>query len=399
MAKEILKYTIFLASPNDLSEERQAVDEVVKELNLTYGQKNNIVLEVLKWETHSAPGISLNHQQEIINMDIGDEYDIFIGLLWKKFGTKTKSSDSGTEEEFMNAYNRFTNNHDNIQILFYFKTSSPKSLNELNPEEFLKVEKFKNNISQKNVYYWEFDTTENLKNFLRIHIPKRIETISEAQDLSIKRQTIIKTDTSNEDELGLFDYTEIFENAVSIALNSLGKITEATEWIGHKISEKAEEITRISKSSNPNSIVIKEVFKRTAILMNDYSSRINIETPIFYANFEETIKAGSNIINLTDDFYQDNTISDLEDTKESIFQLETGINQAVIGMTGFYDSVKELPRIQKEINLAKRNLLQNLDFLIEKFKQSMLLAKEYKMGIVNKIDKLKIEKKKPEGLI
>jgi len=108
MAKLVSKYSIFLASPSDLSEERQALSEVAEELNLNYGAMNNISIEVLKWETHSAPGVTTAYTQDLISSDIGSEYDIFIGLLWKKFGTKTQSADSGTEEEFLNAYKRFT---------------------------------------------------------------------------------------------------------------------------------------------------------------------------------------------------------------------------------------------------------------------------------------------------
>jgi len=61
MAKTVTKYSVFIASPSDLQEERIAIEEVTKELNLTFGIKQNIVIELLKWETHSAPGISQIH--------------------------------------------------------------------------------------------------------------------------------------------------------------------------------------------------------------------------------------------------------------------------------------------------------------------------------------------------
>jgi len=392
MAKNILKYTLFVASPSDLVEERQAVDDIVKELNLTYGSPNNLMIEVLKWETHSAPGISNYHPQEIINQDIGNEYDLFLGLLWKKFGTETKSADSGTEEEFLLAYNRFKEGKANFQILFYFKTAPPKTMNDINWRELQKIDNFKNSISEKNVLYWEFDTIENLKNLLRLHIPKRLESITHNQVTIVERESLILT-IPIEEELGYYDYAEIVESAATTAFNSIQKITDDTEWIGTKIHEKADEITRISKLARPNPEVIKEIFKRTAGLMNDYSSRINTETPIFYTNFEDVMKASANLINLTEDFYQENTITELEEAKESIFQLTIGITDAIDGMSGFFDSVNNLPRIQKDIIVAKKNLSQNIEFLIEKLRQSKSLAEEYKIAIVNKIDKLKIERK------
>ena len=98
MPETISKYKVFIGSPSDVTEDRQAINEVITELNHTFGNQNNIVIELIKWETHSAPGVTLNHPQEIINIDIGDDYDIFIGLMWMKFGTQTDNASSGTEE-------------------------------------------------------------------------------------------------------------------------------------------------------------------------------------------------------------------------------------------------------------------------------------------------------------
>lgn len=390
MAKAIMKYSIFVASPNDVEEERQAVSDVVNELNLGYGVQNSVIFEVVKWETHSAPGVSVFDSQEIINQDIGDEYDLFLGILWKKFGTATKTADSGTEEEFIRAYQRFLTQRDNIQILFYFKTSSPNSLKDLSWSELQKIEIFKKMLKDKNVLYWEFDDQDNFKNFLRVHIPKRIESFSRNIDRIIPFSNVPQEIKIYEEELGYFDFAEIMENSAKVAFNSLEKITQDTLWIGERINEKTGEIGRITKSSKHNPIVVKEVFKRTALLMEDYSSRINIETPIFYSNFEDVIRASSNFINMTEDFYNDETIKDLEATKDTIFQLISGINNAVNGMTAFNNAVKVLPRIQKEIILAKKNLSENLDNLIEKLKQSQSLAEAYKAEIVYKIDKFRL---------
>lgn len=390
MAKAIMKYSIFVASPNDVEEERQAVSDVIQELNLGYGTQNNIIFEVVKWETHSAPGISMFDSQQVINQDIGDDYDLFLGILWKKFGTATETADSGTEEEFMRAYHRFLSQKDNFQILFYFKTSSPNSLKDISWSELQKIEAFKKSLNDKKVLYWEFDDQENFKSFLRLHIPKRIESIGRTIDKIIPTDNIAQEISIYEEELGYFDFAEIIENSAKVAFNSLEQITQDTVWIGERINEKTEEIVRITKSANHNPIVVKEILKRTALLLEDYSSRINIETPIFYSNFEDVIKASSNLINLTEDFYNEQTIDDLETTKETIFQLISGINIAVNGMTDFNNAVKVLPRIQKEINLAKKNLSENLDILIEKLIQSKSLAETYKAEIVYKIDKLRL---------
>lgn len=391
MAKTVTKYSIFVGSPSDLKEERFAIEEVVKELNLTFGATHSLIIELLKWETHSAPGISSNHPQDLINNDIGDDYDIFIGLLWKKFGTATDKAESGTEEEFMRAYNRFQVNNNSLQVLFYFKQAVPKSMKEINGGELLKIENFKNTLLKKKVLYWDFDTSENLKNHLRLHIPKRINNLIENSTKKTETTTIIEYDES-EIELGLLDYSEMFESLLSESTNSLLRIGESTEWIGIEINKKTDELARISRLANPNKIVLKEVFRRTAKIMNDYTKRIELDIPIFYSSFEEAIKAGSNLINLSDDFYNDDTVIELEDTKNSIFLLRVSITDGLKSMKSFYESIESLPRIQKETNIAKKDLLLNLGDLIDKLEKSLILTEEFSSEIASKIDKLRLKK-------
>ena len=387
MAKSVTKYSIFVGSPSDLYEERIAIEEVIKELNLTFGSKQNLVLELLKWETHSAPGMSTSHPQELINQDIGNDYDIFIGLLWKRFGTPTEKAESGTEEEFNGAVKRFKEKPNSLQVLFYFKNEPPKSLKDIDASQLLKIEQFQNKIAEDKILYWDFDSCESLKNFLRLHIPIRINTL-------IENSTNISTDIveieNTESDFGLLDYSEMFENLLNDSTVALSKICDDTEWIGKEITTKAEEITRISKLPNISKNSLSGVFKRTAKLLNDYTSRLKIEIPIFYASFEEGIQAGINLINLADDFNNDDTIIELEESKESILSLRTSIPEAKEGMNSFYESIKSLPRIQKDINIAKKKLLIQLEDLIGKLNKTLSLSEEYSNEIGNKIDKLKI---------
>jgi HEAT repeat protein len=90
--------TVFLASPGDLKDERARAEHVVAELNSSFGVVG-IRIELLKWE-QSTPGYG--RPQEQINAMV-DECDIFVGLLWKKWGMPTGESTSGFHEEFQRA--------------------------------------------------------------------------------------------------------------------------------------------------------------------------------------------------------------------------------------------------------------------------------------------------------
>lgn len=111
-------FKIFLASPGDTNSERIAAEEVVDEINKSIGSRDNFRLELIKWENDTYSSIG-EDGQDVINKQIGSDYQIFVGVMWKKFGSPIKRAGSGTEEEFRLAYDRYTNKKD-IQIMFYF---------------------------------------------------------------------------------------------------------------------------------------------------------------------------------------------------------------------------------------------------------------------------------------
>ena len=260
MAKKVSQYSILLASPSDLSQERDAVEEVIKELNITYGPKNNVVIELLRWETHSAPGISKSNPQDLISKDFGNQYDIFIGLLWKNFGTPTDTAGSGTEQEFKEALTRFEQDGEAMQILFYFKTS-PVSPEQIDPEQLAKILEFKNSMD-KGVLFWEFDSLENFKSYLRMHIPTRLETIIKMSD-SKKRVSQVPQKKQKEEEnieYGLLDYLLMYESSLEESNNSLSKITSDTQWIGQEIRNRTADIIRVGGVISPRNSKYMGIF-------------------------------------------------------------------------------------------------------------------------------------------
>ena len=366
--------------------------------------RKSVNLEVLKWETHSAPGITETYSQNIINNDIGEEYDIFIGMLWQKFGTKTEVANSGTEEEFMKAVDRFKKG-EKIQILFYFKTTPPISLDQLNLEELSKINNFKEYLKKNKILYGSFNSLEDLQTNLRLHIPKRIDELVEKNDLeeidqpqiASKDSSIITSinDEQDEDDLGLIDFIYQFEDFLGESNLALLNISESTKRIGEDLAEKAEEITRISKYPNPNKNVIIEYFKRSAKSLNTFSDRLELETPNFYDNFEEAINVGLRYLNIIDKENIKENYENLNSNYESVSSLKKGIPTAIEGMSGFYEEIKKLPNMQSDLNKAKRNLLIKMEDLIFKLKKSYELTNEfqgqleYKLSLHNEIESKK----------
>lgn len=87
---------VFLASPSDVDEERRIADEVLNDFNKQVGRRLGWQADLHKWED-VAPGFG--RPQARINPDV-DSCNLFIGLLWERWGNPTATYTSGFEEEF-----------------------------------------------------------------------------------------------------------------------------------------------------------------------------------------------------------------------------------------------------------------------------------------------------------
>ncbi|AVD92377.1 hypothetical protein C4Q27_08070 [Pseudomonas sp. SWI36] len=95
---------VFLASPGDVAEERKVAKTIVDDFNSQLADALGYQLELVGWED-TLPGVG--RPQAIINRDL-DGCDLFIGMLWKRWGTPpgTEPYTSGFEEEFNRSMTR-----------------------------------------------------------------------------------------------------------------------------------------------------------------------------------------------------------------------------------------------------------------------------------------------------
>lgn len=93
---------VFLASPTDVAEEREIAAGVVDAFNKQLGPYLGWNIELRRWED-LKPGYG--RPQGIINSDV-DSCNLFIGLLWERWGQPTGAYSSGFYEEFERALAR-----------------------------------------------------------------------------------------------------------------------------------------------------------------------------------------------------------------------------------------------------------------------------------------------------
>ena len=172
-ARTIIEIPVFISSPDDARDERMILEEIIPNLNIIFSKHLGLRLDLVKWETHCTPGISTDVQSNI-NEQIKDDYDIFIGIMWKKFGTPTPRSGSGTIEEFERAYARYKQDPNALRVMFYFKDTPPSSMSELDPDQLALINEFRRKLGEKGVLYWTFKSEMEFQSLIQMHLSLRL---------------------------------------------------------------------------------------------------------------------------------------------------------------------------------------------------------------------------------
>lgn len=240
--------TAFIASPGDVNEERKAAREIVERLNDAL-KSINWQIELLGWED-TLPGAG--RPQELINKDL-DLCELFIGILWKRWGTKTGKYSSGFEEEFERARKR-RKTTDSPEMWLAFKDVDRDSINDPG-EQLKKVLDFKNQqIKNREVLFKTFADTEDWKEQLHSWLLKhvlglyQVSTLAESIENTAKpNKTVDSRETLQLKEYIVSEYTEsqseIQDSAnVNPANEQLINAASALiEVLNHKLSDQDSE--------------------------------------------------------------------------------------------------------------------------------------------------------------
>jgi len=158
MPKPVLLLKVFLASPNDVTDARDAVRKILYQLNKSLAIPNGLCIDVVGWETDLEA--TFEGPQPIVNNMVRDA-DLFIGLVGNRFGTPTGRAGSGTEEEFdigRESYEK--GNLDDIK-LYFRKTLSVNNLDEA--EQARQVSKWIGKLQRKGeLYLYMYKDSEDL---------------------------------------------------------------------------------------------------------------------------------------------------------------------------------------------------------------------------------------------
>jgi hypothetical protein len=98
MSYQATVVNVMIASPEDVSAERQAIQTIIHAWNSLYADDRKTVLMPVTWETHSTPEMG-GRAQTIINRQVLEKCDLLVAVFWTRLGSPTGESPSGTVEE------------------------------------------------------------------------------------------------------------------------------------------------------------------------------------------------------------------------------------------------------------------------------------------------------------
>jgi len=178
MPKTILEYKCLLISPSDVQEERESLSRCVAQWNAQIGEALGAKVELVKWETHSAPDIAKEPQQAL-NHQIVDYCDFGIAIFWYRLGTPTKNHESGSIEEIK----RITQSGKRV-LVYFCSRAIPQNV--LSNEQFSRLQKTKESFSEKGLL-GSYSDTENLMQQFQLHLTKVISELLAKDNCNISQ--------------------------------------------------------------------------------------------------------------------------------------------------------------------------------------------------------------------
>lgn len=368
--KTVKQLGIFVASPSDVSEEREMVRNAIRDYNSIVGVNQGVHCRFIGWEdnVHSSMG---NDGQDVINSQVGDDYDIFLCILWTKLGSPTPRALSGTVEEYDRALARYKKDPSNVHIGFYLKTD-PIAPEEIDPDQL----KLKNDFVAKvrsdgcltiNVSSDDFE--KRIMKEITSIVTNLLISEKEQKPASAPDEKVIATDPPEEnthESEGLFilDLRDSFETALDRVNEASTEIREELETLSEAMITATEEAEAYGNSNDQSARKLKEIVSKVARQLNEYSSKLDANTPKIDQNVSLASDAmtGIQMLILDEDGIES---KEFIENQTSARDLAVSMLDARTELSAFYLVIDSLPNLTITLKKAKRNAMRSTAKLSE----------------------------------
>ena len=361
MARTETVLRVFVSSPADVSEEVTSVAAAITELNSILPRTLGIRFELVTWRSDAVPGIGTD-PQAVINRAIGDDYDIFVGVLWARFGTSTPRAGSGTEEEFERAYSRYQRDPDSVRIMIYFKRASVE-IDALDPVQLQNVNSFRSKLGERGALYWDFSTREQLEGYIRLHLSRQAsEWANSAERPELQRSRTVAAATGEEPiEEGLIDIAESGTESFQIATEAMQRVTRLQEEMTARTSERIAQMQALQSTDSENKPrLLKHILNLASVDLEQFAKGLTNETSVISTNVMAGLDALSRSLTYTE-CYSEQNLPGLLNLGALLPQFIRNFENHRNAMLDLREAIRGLPRFTTDFNRAKRDAVIAID--------------------------------------
>jgi hypothetical protein len=194
MHETVQLLSVVVASPSDVTAEREAVESVTAELNRTVAADRKILLQIVRWETDAYPGFHLDGPQGICDKVLQiEDCDVIVGIFWTRFGKPTPSGMTGTEHEINKAVTSWQKRN-SPQIMVFFNNAAPSLRSSAERRQWALVAEYREKFPAEGLF-WEYEGASQfgqefrkcMANYLRGRFSpvSSDEVVSPAQSLEV----------------------------------------------------------------------------------------------------------------------------------------------------------------------------------------------------------------------
>ncbi|WP_242775663.1 DUF4062 domain-containing protein [Sphingopyxis sp. YF1] len=363
---------IFVSSPGDVSSYRNAIIMIVQSWNQRNGRSKKLFFNCLRWEDFVAADVGTSGQ-DVINQQAGDDYDIFLGVMWARFGTPTSVAESGTAEEFDRAMERHQAGEP-IRVSFLFCTADVP-MAKLDGVQFGKVQEFKSRAQSRGCLTRDFVDDASLINSINLILDKFANTwegkilntkthksdnhnIDEPNEVVIDQSKLIfnsEKENFDDEDIGILDAVDDFSEHNSEFLLSLNEWSMRLNAVSDKTNSTTSDLSDMAKFGRPSNSQVREILSKLTEEMDDFGNWCENEIVHMEKIMEQLSTDALRIIDMSRDF--EDPLEDIIGARDALTALHDGIDGANKGITGFADSLENLPKVDKKLNKANRRVV------------------------------------------
>ena len=185
-----------------------------------------------------------------------------------------------------------------------------------------------------------------------------------------------KTQSIDDDDEGILDLMEVFQDKFAGLLDITNRIAAATQELGTKMTDRTAEMKALPRDAqgNANPKEAKRLIAKAASDMNQYTARIEAELPLFSdamnTGMNSFIKAATMSVDL------DTDTDDVQQGLDAVTTLRSTLATSKQSTAEFRNTIASLPRMTTTLNKAKRGATGAIDKLLAELTKSDVLLTE-----------------------